>query len=317
MRIQYALLGIVSALLLLLPVIGDNYLVRFGTFLCLYSSLAMGWNIIGGVTGYPSFGTAAFFGAGAYAGAILQIAGAPMAVAWVGAAALVAAAAAVVGVMILRLRGHYFAVGSIALVEVARLVASSWTDMTGGGMGLNVPILAGGPDYAGAVFLYSMFVVAALAFAAALWIDRGSLGFALRCIQQNEDAANMVGINTTACKIAAFVLSSVFAGAAGAIYASWTAYLDPTDAFSILMTLKVPVMAMLGGAGTMLGPIVGVVAFQTMEELVWSNFLELHHAILGLIIVGLIFILPGGLLSLQGWRRRAGASVKRREVPAE
>ncbi|MCW2239407.1 branched-chain amino acid ABC transporter permease [Azospirillum canadense] len=317
MRTRYVLLAVGVAVLVLLPAYGGNYLVRFGTFLCMYAALALGWNVIGGVTGYPSFATAAFFGAGAYAGALLQVAHTPMPLAWAGAVVFVAAASAVVGIMILRLRGHYFAVGSIALVEVARLVASSWSDLTGGGMGLNVPILPGGPEYAGMVFLYSMFAVAAAAFAAGLWIEHGKLGFALRCIQQNEDAADMVGVNTTACKIAAFVLSAVFAGATGAVYASWTAYLDPSDAFSILLTLKVPVMAMLGGAGTVLGPIVGVVVFQAMEELLWSNFLEMHHAILGLMIVGLIFFLPGGLLSLGAHRRRAPARATSREVPAE
>ena len=292
-------------LLIALPFIGDNYMVRLATFLCLFSALALGWNFIGGYTGYPSFATAAFYGLGAYIGALLQNAGAPMPVAWIAAGLGCAAFAAALGPTLLRLKGHYFAVGSIAIVEILRLLASIFADFTGGGMGLNVPILRGGPDYAGMVFLYAMLAVAVAAFIATLLVDRGRLGFGLRCIQQNEDAANMLGVNVNAYKTAAFALSAVFCGMVGAIYASWVAYIDPTDVFSILLTLKVPVMVMLGGAGGVFGPLVGVAAFMAMEELIWSNFLELHHGVLGVIIVVLVFFLPGGLLKLN-WRRMLG-----------
>ena len=92
------------------------------------------------------------------------------------------------------MKGHYFAVGSIAIVEVLRLLTSSLGELTGGGEGLNLPILRGGPAFAGAVFLYAMLVLMLLAFAMTWWVDRGRLGFGLRCIQQNEDAADMVGV---------------------------------------------------------------------------------------------------------------------------
>ena len=306
-------LGVV-AVLIALPFIGDNYLVRLATFLCLFSALALGWNFIGGYAGYPSFATAAFYGLGAYVGALLQNAGTPMPLAWLGAGLGCAIFAAALGPTLLRLKGHYFAVGSIAIVEIMRLLASIFADFTGGGMGLNVPILRGGPDFAGMVFLYAMLAVAAAAFLTTLAVDRGRLGFGLRCMQQNEDAANMLGVDVNAYKTAAFVLSAIFCGLAGAIYASWVAYIDPTDVFSILLTLKVPVMVLLGGAGGAYGPLVGVVAFMAMEELIWSNFLELHHGVLGVIIVILVFFLPGGLLKLR-WpqilgRFRAGGDAK-------
>ena len=108
----------------------------------------------------------------------------------------------------------------------------------------------------------------------------------------------MVGINTTAYKVIAFVLSATFCGTVGAVYASWTNYIDPTDSFEILMTLKVPVMALLGGAGTVLGPVLGATAFVVMEEVIWAEFLEFNRAVLGIVIVVLIFFLPGGLLRL-------------------
>ncbi len=298
MKRNVVLFAVYAIGLALIPFFAGNYVVKLATFLAMYGALALSWNFIGGYAGYPSFATAAFVGLGSYAGALLQNAGVPMVAAWLGASAIVAAVAALLGLAVLRMRGHYFAIASIALVEIFALVASSWASLTGGGEGLNVAILRGGPDFVGRVFLYTMLAVMIAAFVATVVVDRTRLGFALRCIQQNEDAADMVGINVDACKIAAFTLSAVFCGTVGAAYASWVAYIAPVDAFSILLTVKVPVMALLGGAGTVLGPVVGAAAFVLLEETVWARFLDWHQAILGVIIVLLIFFLPGGLLKL-------------------
>ena len=260
--------------------------------------MALSWNFIGGFTGYPSFATAAFIGLGSYAGAILQNAGINLIAAWIFASIITIIFAAFLGFAILRVKGHYFAVGSIAVVEVLRLITSSWSSFTGGGDGLNVKIMEGGPDFAGRVFLYAMLSVMLLAFLTTLWVDRSKFGFGLKAIKQNEDAADMVGINVTIYKIAAFSLSAVFCGTVGAIYASWIGYIAPVDAFSITTTLKVPVMVLLGGEGTVFGPVLGALVFVILEESVWANFLEANQAILGLIIVFLIFFLPGGILKI-------------------
>ena len=281
-----------------MPLIADNYFVKLATFIAMYSALALSWNFIGGFTGYPSFATAAFIGLGSYAGAILQNAGINLVAAWVFASIITIIFAAFLGFAILRVKGHYFAVGSIAVVEVLRLITSSWSSFTGGGDGLNVKIMEGGPDFAGRVFLYAMLSVMLLAFLTTLWVDRSKFGFGLKAIKQNEDAADMVGINVTIYKIAAFSLSAVFCGTVGAIYASWIGYIAPVDAFSIITTLKVPVMVLLGGEGTVFGPILGALVFVILEESVWAHFLEANQAILGLIIVFLIFFLPGGILKI-------------------
>lgn len=293
--------------LALVPVAGNNYFVQQATFVCMYCALALSWNIIGGYAGYPSFATAAFVGLGSYAGALLQNTGVPMVLAWVGATLVTGAFAAVLGYGLLRMRGHYFAVGSISIVEVLRLTASSWSGLTGGGEGLNVPIMAGGPEFAGRVFLYAMLVVMVIAFVMTLLVERGRLGFGLRCIQQNEDAADMVGIDVRRYKTAGFTLSALFCGTVGAISASWVAYIAPGDAFSILVTLKVPVMVLLGGPGTLLGPVIGAASFTIIEQTVWSRFLDYNQAALGIVIVLLIFFLPGGLLgSVKKWRLAKG-----------
>jgi branched-chain amino acid transport system permease protein len=295
---HYVILGIGVAIMIALPYFGDNYVLRTATFICLYAALALSWNFIGGYVGYPSFATAAFYGLGAYAGALCQRNGIPMPVAWLFATVFVGIFALMLGYAILRLRGHYFAIGSFATVELLRLVISSWSSFTGGGDGLNVPIFPGGPDLVGQIFLYIMLAIALMVFAVTVAVDRSRLGFGFRCIQQNEDAADMVGIDTTRYKIIAFGLSAMFCGTVGAVYASWTNYIDPNDSFDVLLTLKVPVMAMLGGVGTIFGPILGAASFVIMEEFIWAQFLEYNRAILGLVIVLLIFFLPGGLLKL-------------------
>ena len=289
---------IVAIGIALTPFVADNYYVKLATFVAMYAALALSWNFIGGYTGYPSFATAAFIGLGSYAGALVQNTGVPMVLAWLIAGVITAAFAAVLGFAILRVKGHYFAVGSFSVVEVLRLIASSWSGLTGGGDGLNVKIMEGGPDFAGRVFLFAMLTVTVAAFAATVWVERSRFGFGLKAIKQNEDAADMVGINVSVYKIGAFTLSAVFCGIVGAIYASWIAYIAPVDAFSILTTLKVPVMALLGGEGTIFGPVLGALVFVIMEEAIWARFLEANQAILGLTIVILIFFLPGGLLRI-------------------
>lgn len=296
---RYVFVGIGTLVVIALPFIADNYLVRTATFICLFSALALSWNFIGGYVGYPSFATAAFYGLGAYAGALSQRHGVPMPVAWVIATLVVGIFAMALGYAVLRLRGHYFAIGSFASVEVLRLLISSWSSFTGGGDGLNVPIYPGGPEAVGQLFLYIMLGVTLIVFAVTVLVDRSRLGFGFRCIHQNEDAADMVGIDTTKYKITAFALSAMFCGTVGAVYASWTNYIDPNDSFDILLTLKVPVMVLLGGAGTVVGPILGAATFVIMEEMIWAQFLEFNRAILGLVIVALIFFLPGGLLKLR------------------
>jgi branched-chain amino acid transport system permease protein len=302
-RLPYLLFALWFAALAAVPFLASNYIVKIATFLAMYAALALSWNFIGGYTGYPSFSTAAFFGLGAYAGALLQNAGLWVGLAWLGAALVVTVFAALLGFAILRMKGHYFAIASIALVEVLMLTASLWSSLTGGGEGLNVKIMQGGPDYIGRVFLYTMLGIMLAAFIATVMVDRGRLGFGLRCIQQNEDAADMVGVDVRRYKTIAFALSAVFCGAVGAAYASWVAYISPSDSFSILLTLKVPVMVLLGGPGTVFGPVIGSAAFVLMEETIWAKFLDYHQAILGLVIVLLIFFLPGGLLKLFAARK--------------
>jgi branched-chain amino acid transport system permease protein len=308
-RLQYILFAVWVLALASTPFWASNYIVRLAVVVAMYSALTLSWNFIGGFAGYPSFSTAAFFGLGCYAGAVAQRSGIPMVLAWGVATLFVGAFAAALGGIILRLRGHYFAIGSIGIVEVVRLVISSWGSLTGGGDGLNLPLLSGGPNAVARIFLVVMVTLMIVTFLITVYVDRSRLGFGLRCIQQNEDAANMAGVNITLYKVIAYTLSALFCGTVGAAYASWTGYIDPTDSFSIIMTVKVPVMCLLGGPGTMLGPVIGTAAFTLLEEVFWANFLDYNRAILGAVIVILIFFLPGGLLAIS--YRDLGARIAR------
>lgn len=303
------------ALVAALPLLGDNYLLRLGTMGAMYAVLALSWNVIGGFAGYPSFATAAFFGLGAYSGALMQSAGLPMALAWAAACLVAAVFAGLLGLAILHLKGHYFAIASLVVAEVLLEITTSWTSFTGGGMGLNLPILRISIDAQARLFFWSMLVLAALALAMNWIVANHRLGFGLRCIRQNEDASGMVGIDTTLYKVVAFMLSALFVGGAGALYASWVFYIEPPDVFAVLTSVKPIVMALLGGAGTVLGPLLGAVIFLVLEEAVWRNLLQIHAAALGLLIVVLIFFLPGGVLGLV--RRRRGSPAASPAFAAE
>jgi branched-chain amino acid transport system permease protein len=184
------------------------------------------------------------------------------------------------------------------VAEVLREIVNSATGLTGGGMGLNLPILRMAVDAQAKLFYFSMLAIALLTLLTAFFVSKHPLGFGLRCIKQNEDAANMIGINTTIYKTTAFILSAAFVGCAGAFYASWVNYIEPGDVFDILLSVKPIVMVLLGSAGTLLGPVVGAVIFLFFEELVWRNFLTFHSGVLGLLVVLLILYLPNGLLEM-------------------
>ena len=295
---NWLILATGALLLSALALSGNNYFLRLATIVCMYATLAQSWNFIGGMTGYPSFATAAFFGLGAYTSGVLQNSGVPMVVGW-GMAGLAALTfAGLIGGAILHLRGHYFAIASLIIAEMLREIVNTTPGLTGGGMGLNLPILKLSVSAQAQFFFLVMLALAVAATATAIVVQNSKFGFGLRCIQQNEDAANILGVNAYSYKTAAFMLSAVYVGIAGAIYASWVNYIEPPDVFDILLAVKPLVMVLLGGIGTIFGPLLGAIVLLTFEEVVWRNFLTVHAAALGIIIIVLVLFLPNGLLSL-------------------
>ena len=186
-------LAVIAALLAALPLVGNNYALRLATTVFMYSVMAQSWNFIGGLAGYPSFATAAFFGLGAYASAILQNHAVPMVPAWACAGVAALLFAAFLGGAILHLRGHYFAIASLIVAEMLREIVNTLPDFTGGGKGMNLPLLKLSVTAQAQFFFYAMLALAVLTVATAIVIHRSKLGFGLRCIQQNESAADIIG----------------------------------------------------------------------------------------------------------------------------
>ena len=263
--------------------------------------------MVGGFAGYPSFATAAFFGFGAYTVGVLLSNGLPLALSI--PIALVASflLAALLGAVLLRLRGHYFAIASLSLVEVLRELVNNATDLTGGGMGLNIPLAAGAGILADATFFfYAMWGLLLATALMVIAVSASKLGFGLNCIRQNETASNMVGLNATLYKSIAFGLSACFVSAAGGIYAAWVHYIDPSDVFDVLYSVKPIVMALMGGLGSPLGVVCGAFIYLGLEEVVWRNYIQIHSGVLGVLIVMLLLFLPHGVISLRPgmfWRR--------------
>ena len=305
-RANLALL-ILLALVAALPLFGGAYALRLGTIACLYSILALSWNVVGGFAGYPSFATAAFFGFGAYAAGVLLGKGLPLWLSVVVAAVAALLLAAALGAALLRLRGHYFAIASLSLVEVLRELVNNATDLTGGGMGLNIPLAAGAGVMAEAsFFFYAMWGLLLATAVMVIMVANSKLGFGLACIRQNETASSMVGLNTTLYKSMAFGLSACFVSAAGGVYAAWVHYIDPSDVFDILYSVKPIVMALMGGLGSPLGVVCGALLYLGLEEVVWRNYIQIHTGVLGLLIVVLLLFVPHGLISLRAgmfWRK--------------
>lgn len=308
MRRYGSVLLVVAVIVLAgLPLVGEAYALRLGTMACMYAIMAASWNVIGGMVGYPSFGTAAFFGLGAYAGGIMLAGGHPLALAVLVAAGIAFACAMLLGAVLMRLRGHYFAIASLAVGEVLRELTNSATDLTGGGMGLNIPLSlspGGAMVDEASFFFYAMWALLLLTVVVITLVERSRLGFGFACIRQNEPAADMIGVNSTVYKSIAFALSGVFVAMAGTLYAGWVHYIEPPDVYDVLFAVKPIVMVLLGGLGSTVGAVLGAFAFLGIEEVVWRNYLQVHTGVLGFMIVVLLLFLPHGLTSI-GRRLRA------------
>jgi branched-chain amino acid transport system permease protein len=297
------LVGILAAL----PMFAGPYALRLGTIACMYCIFALSWNIVGGFAGYPSFATAAFFGLGAYSTGVLLNKGVPLTISIIATLVISLLFAGLLGAVLLRLRGHYFAIASLSLVEVLRELVNNATDLTGGGMGLNIPLASGSGILADATFFYfAMWMLLAATALTVILVSASKLGFGLACIRQNQAAADMIGLNATLYKSTAFALSACFVSSAGGLYAAWVHYIDPSDVFDILYSVKPIVMALMGGLGSPLGVACGALLYLALEEVVWRNYIQIHSGVLGVLIVVLLLLLPHGLSSLRidmFWRK--------------
>ena len=293
-RLAAGALVVVLLALAAYPAFGTGYGRRAMLQIFMWIALAGSWNLISGLTGYVSFGHVAFFGAGAYAGAILIASagwGWPVAALAGGAAA--GLLALIIGWPCLRLKGPYFAIAMLGLNEVLRALVSYFEGLTGGGNGLSMPTLdATVPIY------YAMGLTAVIVTLGARLIIGSRFGLRLMTIREDEVAAEAMGIHTFRHKLIAFLLSSIGPGVAGALAARDQGYIEPLSVFPLATTITMIVMTLFGGKGTVWGPVLGAVVLFVAQEIVWARYPYIHPLLFGAIIVAVVLAMPRGVLGL-------------------
>jgi branched-chain amino acid transport system permease protein len=274
---------------------------RTVTTIFMFVALAQAWNIIGGFTGYASFGQVVFFGIGGYATAVMMFHWrVNFWLALVLSGLLAAAFGVLIGLPLLRLKGHYFAIATLGVAEGMREVVNNVPGLTGGGAGISIPTVGAkaSTPYLGNDGFYILFLLlAALAVLVGGLVSRSKFGLALRAINQDEDAAGSMGINTTWVKVAAFTLSGFLVGLVGAAYAFQQVTIFPERLFDVDITVLMVMMVVIGGSGTVLGPLLGAVGLQYVSEYLRQHYTDLHIFILGAIIIVAVILLPQGLVT--------------------
>ena len=284
----------------------NNYQVQVFFRVALFAALGLAWNLVGGYAGQLSLGHVAFFGVGAYGLTLLSAHSVPKWIAVILAAVASAILAAIIGIIVFRLRGPYFTLSTIAAAEVLRLTATN-LDFTGGATGLDTPALFHGRTF-WKMFYFSAVVLAVIAFLVNLWVSRSRFGYSLMAIREDEDTAAAVGIDPARKKLQALLISAFLTGLGGALYGSAFQYIIPDNVLHIDISVQIAIITMLGGAGTLLGPVVGAVLLLSASEIFKNQFKESHLLIYGILIVMVVLFLPegivGGIKDLWGRIRR-------------
>jgi branched-chain amino acid transport system permease protein len=290
----WLLLALLLVGMAIVPLVLPSYRVLFLLLTFMHVTLAASWNLISGFTGYVSFGHVAFFGLGAYTAAILITQYAvPWPLAALTAGLLATLFALLLGAVLLRIKGPYFAIATLGLAEVMRVTAAAWVPVTGGGSGYYLP-----PTMQLNPLYYAMAGLMLLVILVSRAVARSDFGLRLLSIREDERAAEVMGINTTQHKIAAFMLSAFFPAVAGGFYAWQLSYIDPFSVFRATMSVNMVIMTMLGGMGTVLGPVIGGLSLSLVLETFWARLPELHQAASGILIVIVLLFMPGGIVDL-------------------
>jgi branched-chain amino acid transport system permease protein len=303
------------ALVILYPLVFTTpFQQRLGALILLYAIAASAWNIIGGYAGQVSVGHVVFFGCGAYASmAAYSHFGLPPLVGIPAGIVFSVAIAAVIGVPTLRLSGHYFSMATIAVAELARLIVTN-TEVLGAAVGLSgptVPRTVFDLSFISALPYYYLFLaVLLITLGITWWMTNSRMGFYLRAIKDSERAARSLGAPAARVKLYAFMLSAGLTSVAGALYAMFIGFVDPESGLGILTSVKMLIMAALGGAGLLFGPLVGAAILVPLEE-ISNNWLGgkgagLTFVVYGAIIVFIARFQPGGILALINrlWAKR-------------
>lgn len=305
-------LAVLLAVACVVPLFLDpqGYWVRILTLTLLFAAMGQAWNLVGGLANQISLGHAAYFGTGAYASTILlnAVGLSP----WIGMLVgmlLAMGIALLLSVPTFRLKGHYFALATLAAGEAMRVIANSWKDLTGGPVGLSIPYM---PDsfwmmsYGAPRPFYWIALAALVAISLVFWrIKTGALGYRLRAVKENEQAAEVVGVNTFRAKLWASLVSAAATAALGTIYAQFNYFFDPDTVYGVAsISIRMALVAIVGGVGTLVGPIIGAVIVIPLEEManaiLQGQIAGLSAFVYGAILIAIILLEPRGLVALGG-----------------
>lgn len=285
------ILPIVLVILAGIPLYVSSYFITFMILLFMYTILAQSYDIVGGYLGYMNMGHASFFGIGAYGFGLLLNSGLGLPLSLLGTALIVAAFALLMSYPFFRLRGAYFALATFGLIKLLEHLAFNLKGLTGGSEGLTVA-----SGYRIIPVYYMAFILCAATIYTVYRISRSRLGLAFMGIREDEEVARAFGINTYQYKTTALIISSIFAGLMGGLYIWNIIFINPTAVFGLEIALVPIAMALLGGSGTVLGPIVGSIFITLVEELLWTKVPYLHLAVYGMVIAFVGLFMPGGLV---------------------
>lgn len=278
----------------------------FTTMVWVTASVA--WNLIGGFAGQVSFGFAVFYGLGAYTTALAMNHGVEPVAAFVASGIVAAIASLVIGLPTFRLRGPYFAIATIGISEAVRVIMTN-LDFTGGASGYRI---VEHKPFRQLEHYYTALALAALAVIVAMLTARSKFGFGLRAIRQDEDAAADVGVNPFPEKLKAHALAALLTGMAGGVFARYAAFIHPGGVFAFATSVQFLLMPVIGGIGTVWGPVLGGVVFGIVEEEIIAEFPNVHLLIYGAMLILIILVEPGGIL---GGMRRISRRVRAGRKP--
>jgi branched-chain amino acid transport system permease protein len=314
-RSRIIFLSVLMLLLLLLPlsrpIVGGtyNYIMQIATIALMWVTLATSWNLIGGFAGYISLGNNVFFGIGGYlAGALLVYQGWSPFITALLAGFAGFALGLVVGLITLRTRGPAFIIATIALLLMAALIFENW-ELVGGANGLSLPLPQFPREWARAPFYLAMLAAAAGSVFLSWTVAHTKLGLGLRALAEDEIKAEVLGMNTNRYKIIAYALSGIFPAVAGAIWGYSLTYLQPSIFFAIGIAAQMVLMAIIGGRGTVAGPVVGAILLVALNEASVSQFgsSELNIVVTGTILIVVLLFFPAGIIGSLRQQKRLPA----------
>jgi branched-chain amino acid transport system permease protein len=282
-----------------------NSLLFSFTQMFMLITLSSNWNLTGGFTGYIDFGHAVFFGIGAYGtGIMMAKSGWPFVPALIVGAVAAAIFAVGIGAATLRLKGPYFSIAMLGTFVAMREIIRVVKPLTGGGTGLTLPPYLNRPLF---YYVTLLFAIAVVGFIS--WLRRTQFGHTLIAIREDEIGAEMRGINTTLHKITAFWIAAFLTGIIGGLWAYQNTFIDPDVVFFESRTVELVMMTMLGGLGTVAGPVIGATTIYWLRDVVWANFLQFHLIVQGLLLIIIVLFVPEGIMGAFG--NESGTSINR------